>query len=59
MDLPGGVLDYSENPKGLNVIAVGGDKLSRGLTLEGLTVSYYTRPARNYDTLLQMGRWFG
>ena len=54
-----GVLKYDENPKGLNVIAVGGDKLSRGLTLEGLSVSYYTRPARNYDTLLQMGRWFG
>ena len=55
-----GVLDYDDNEKtGLNVIAVGGDKLSRGLTLEDLTVSYYTRPARNYDTLLQMGRWFG
>ncbi|MBN1379487.1 MAG: Z1 domain-containing protein [Gammaproteobacteria bacterium] len=55
----GGVLDYADNSKGLNVIAIGGDKLSRGLTLEGLTVSYYTRPAKNYDTLLQMGRWFG
>ncbi|OCQ42321.1 hypothetical protein A6767_01850 [Aeromonas veronii] len=54
-----GVLDYTEHPKGLNVIAVGGDKLSRGLTLDGLSVSYYTRPAKNYDTLLQMGRWFG
>ena len=55
----GGALDYANNPNGLNVIAVGGDKLSRGLTLEGLSVSYYIRPARNYDTLLQMGRWFG
>ncbi len=54
-----GVLDYAENPKGLNVIAIGGDKLSRGLTLDGLSVSYYTRPAKSYDTLLQMGRWFG
>ncbi|SFQ06407.1 Z1 domain-containing protein [Pseudomonas sp. NFPP07] len=54
-----GVLDYAEHPKGLNVIAVGGDKLSRGLTLDGLSVSYYTRPSKNYDTLLQMGRWFG
>ncbi|VFB18425.1 Z1 domain-containing protein [Pseudomonas fragi] len=54
-----GVLDYAEHPKGLNVIAVGGDKLSRGLTLDGLSVSYYSRPAKNYDTLLQMGRWFG
>lgn len=55
----GGALNYGDHPDGLNVIAVGGDKLSRGLTLEGLSVSYYTRPARNYDTLLQMGRWFG
>ena len=54
-----GVLDYDNNPTGLNVIAVGGDKLSRGLTLDGLSVSYYIRPAKNYDTLLQMGRWFG
>jgi len=55
----GGILDYDQHPNGLNVIAVGGDKLSRGLTLEGLSVSYYVRPAKNYDTLLQMGRWFG
>jgi hypothetical protein len=41
------------------VIAVGGDKLSRGLTLEGLTVSYFTRTTSLYDTLMQMGRWFG
>lgn len=56
----GDVLDY-ENYKstGLNVIAIGGDKLSRGLTLEGLIVSYFTRPTRMYDTLMQMGRWFG
>ncbi|MBS0606340.1 MAG: Z1 domain-containing protein [Verrucomicrobia bacterium] len=54
-----GILDYGNHSKGLNVIAVGGDKLSRGLTLDGLSVSYYIRPARNYDTLLQMGRWFG
>jgi hypothetical protein len=55
----GNSLDYDQYPNGLNVIAVGGDKLSRGLTLEGLSVSYYVRPAKNYDTLLQMGRWFG
>lgn len=42
-----------------NVIAIGGDKLSRGLTLEGLTISYFTRTASAMDTLLQMGRWFG
>jgi hypothetical protein len=44
---------------GLHVIAVGGDKLSRGLTLEGLSVSYFLRSSRMYDTLMQMGRWFG
>jgi hypothetical protein len=44
---------------GRSVIAIGGDKLSRGLTLEGLTVSYFLRIARQYDSLLQMGRWFG
>ncbi|WP_302610295.1 Z1 domain-containing protein [uncultured Mitsuokella sp.] len=42
-----------------NVIAVGGDRLSRGLTLEGLTISYFTRSAGAMDTLMQMGRWFG
>jgi hypothetical protein len=52
-------LTYTEHPDGLSVIAVGGDKLSRGLTLEGLTVSYYLRASRMYDTLMQMGRWFG
>lgn len=40
-------------------ILVGGTKLSRGYTVEGLTVSYYRRPAKAADTLMQMGRWFG
>ncbi len=53
-------LTYYENRHaGLSVIAVGGDKLSRGLTLEGLSVSYYLRASKTFDTLLQMGRWFG
>ncbi|MFD4710541.1 Z1 domain-containing protein [Streptomyces sp. NPDC058430] len=52
------VLEY-ESSTPATVIAVGGDKLSRGLTLEGLTVSYYLRASRTYDTLMQMGRWFG
>lgn len=54
-----GGLDYDAYPNGCTVIAVGGDKLSRGLTLEGLAVSYYARLSKMYDTLLQMGRWFG
>lgn len=54
-----GGLDYDLHVDGYSVIAVGGDKLSRGLTLEGLTVSYYLRVSKMYDTLLQMGRWFG
>jgi hypothetical protein len=54
------VLDYRESAGvGINVIAIGGDKLSRGLTLEGLSVSYFLRASRMYDTLMQMGRWFG
>jgi hypothetical protein len=53
-------LDYAENEQtGLKVIAIGGDKLARGLTLEGLCTSYFLRSARMYDTLMQMGRWFG
>jgi Z1 domain len=52
-------LDYSKDPAGLRVIAVGGNSLSRGLTLEGLSTSYFLRNARTYDTLLQMGRWLG
>jgi len=52
-------LNYNEYPDGLSVIAVGGNKLSRGLTLEGLSISYFLRASKFYDTLLQMGRWFG
>lgn len=55
----GDALNYFDHKNGLSVIAVGGDKLSRGLTLEGLSVSYYLRASRMYDTLMQMGRWFG
>ncbi len=51
-------LDYTTGET-QSVIAVGGSTLSRGLTLEGLVVSYFLRTSRTYDTLLQMGRWFG
>ena len=55
-----GTLDYGGHQEdGLNVIAVGGFSLSRGLTLEGLMVSYFLRNSMMYDTLMQMGRWFG
>jgi hypothetical protein len=51
-------LDYLKPAR--RYVVVGGNRLSRGLTLEGLSVSVFTRPATNqYDTLLQMGRWFG
>ena len=53
-----GKLDYKTN-KSLRVIAVGGLALSRGLTLEGLTVSYFYRNTSTFDVLMQMGRWFG
>lgn len=57
-------LDYDSKQyeeDGLNVIAVGGQRLSRGLTIEGLTISYFIRTANRlqYDTIMQMGRWFG
>lgn len=54
----GEVLDYEREPA-LKAIAVGGNRLSRGLTLEGLMVSFFIRPSATYDTLMQMGRWFG
>ncbi|PGC94864.1 Z1 domain-containing protein [Bacillus toyonensis] len=50
---------YTHREKGFRVIAIGGISLSRGLTLEGLAVSYFYRNSQMYDTLLQMGRWFG
>ncbi|QQO18600.1 Z1 domain-containing protein [Bradyrhizobium diazoefficiens] len=53
-------IDYDTyKDTGRSVIAIGGDKLSRGLTLEGLSVSYFLRVSHMYDSLLQMGRWFG
>lgn len=53
-------LDYAEyKNEGLSVIAVGGLSLSRGLTIEGLCISYMYRNTKMYDTLMQMGRWFG
>lgn len=55
-------LDYPKEEhgtKGRTYIAVGGYSLSRGLTLEGLTVTWFLRNTMMYDTLMQMGRWFG
>jgi hypothetical protein len=51
-------LEYEEKP-GRHIVAVGGNRLSRGLTLEGLTISYFLRTATMCDTLLQMARWYG
>lgn len=50
-------IDYTGAP--VTYIVVGGSILARGLTLEGLCVSYFLRTSNQYDTLLQMGRWFG
>lgn len=52
-------LNYEDHKDGLRTIVVGGQRLSRGLTLEGLIVSYLYRNSMAYDTLMQMGRWFG
>ena len=40
-------------------ILIGGNLLSRGFTVEGLTISYFLRAAKTQDTLMQMGRWYG
>ncbi|MEV8090270.1 Z1 domain-containing protein [Streptomyces nigra] len=51
-------LDFDRTPRVWKIL-VGGTKLSRGFTVEGLTITYYRRTARQADTLMQMGRWFG
>lgn len=51
-------LDFDAEPT-LKAVLIGGNKLSRGLTIEGLLVSFYVRSTLYYDTLLQMARWFG
>ena len=56
----GNNLDYSlYRENGLSAIVIGGHKLSRGLTLEGLSITYFARNSKAYDTLMQMCRWFG
>lgn len=57
----GDKLQYTKDSSGngKKVIAVGGNRLSRGFTLEGLTINYFIRNTNYSDTLLQMGRWFG
>jgi len=60
VNMRGGGLDYTKAPEtGMHIIAVGGLALARGLTLEGLGISYVLRNVGAADTLLQMGRWFG
>ncbi len=51
--------NYDDYDDGARIIAIGGFSLSRGITLEGLIISYMYRTTKMYDTLLQMGRWFG
>lgn len=56
--LTGDKLVYPRNtPK--KYIAIGGNRLSRGFTLEGLSINYFVRSTDYSDALLQMGRWFG
>jgi hypothetical protein len=52
-------LEYQNYKNGRNVIVIGGNTMSRGLTLEGLQTSYFLRHSKTFDTLMQMGRWFG
>jgi len=51
-------LEYPKNTA-KKIIAIGGNRLSRGFTLEGLTINYFIRVTNYSDALLQMGRWFG
>jgi hypothetical protein len=51
--------DDNGNKKYCNYIVIGGNRLSRGLTLEGLGVSYFVRSSTRQDSLYQMARWFG
>ena len=53
------IINEDTYPNGLTSIRVGGEKLSRGLTLPGLMTNYFIRTSKPYDTLMQMGRWFG
>ena len=50
-------IDYDSGYK--TYVAIGGHVLARGLTMEGLICSYFLRTSKQYDTLMQMGRWFG
>jgi len=50
-------IDYSVPAR--RYLIIGGNVLARGLTLEGLSVSFFLRSSSQYDTLMQMGRWFG
>jgi hypothetical protein len=60
VNMKGVSIDYEKAPpEGLHLIAIGGLALARGLTLEGLAISYALRNIGAADTLLQMGRWFG
>ncbi|GGK04515.1 hypothetical protein GCM10011583_40360 [Streptomyces camponoticapitis] len=56
--IQGEELDFATDPHVWRVL-VGGNKLARGFTVEGLTISYYLRQSRQADTMMQMGRWFG
>jgi hypothetical protein len=53
------IINEDKYPNGLTSIRIGGEKLSRGLTLPGLMTNYFIRTSKPYDTLMQMGRWFG
>ena len=53
------IYDFQEETNSVPYIVVGGNTLARGLTLEGLICSYFMRTSSAYDSLLQMGRWFG
>jgi len=51
-------LEYSDRDPA-SYIVIGGMSLSRGFTIKGITVSYFLRNSKFYDTLMQMARWYG
>lgn len=53
------VYPSKERDKATAFIVIGGNTLSRGLTIEGLVSTYFLRRTSQADTLMQMGRWFG
>ena len=58
-DIERRLLEIHKKEESKNLIVIGGNVISRGLTIKNLLVNYFGRASKNTDTLYQMGRWFG